>query len=103
MKSELGHLRNLNAFPSPRALITQVLSQFNATDNARRFWPTARRGEKPIRLLLEDARAIPDPRNHPLILTAGYDTIGNALSYFLLELARNQDVQEKLRAEVDEA
>ncbi len=38
-----------------------------------------------------------------VLLVAGYETTANTLSFLLLELAKNTDIQESLRIEVDEA
>ena len=37
-----------------------------------------------------------------VLLVAGYDTTGNTLAFVLYELAKNPDVQEKLRTEVED-
>ncbi len=38
-----------------------------------------------------------------VFLIAGYDTTGQTMSYLCYELARNQDIQDKLRQEIDDA
>ena len=38
-----------------------------------------------------------------VILLAGYDTTGNTLALILLELARNEEIQDRLRAEIEQA
>ena len=38
-----------------------------------------------------------------ILLVAGYDTTGSTLSYLAYELAKNQDIQEKLQEEIDQA
>ena len=37
-----------------------------------------------------------------ILLAAGYETTSTALGFLAYELARNPEIQEKLRAEIDE-
>ncbi len=58
-------------------------------------------GQTPVMTLQEEEDMI--IANAMAILVAGYDTTGNTLAFLLLELARNQEIQDRLRAEIDNA